>query len=545
MSSAGEDLAILIRSCLQPISDDLPAGTDPATDPRHMAVRIEARKLGSATAGRVDWDLMLESGSALLRSTSKDLVAGVVVALSLHVLKGEEGLVAGLDLVSGLMKSFWPAIFPQRAAQRISYIGWLIDRTAKHLSLTQGVDPTCHAHLEAAATRFGQVVGERLERGAPSLRPLVEQIERLRPAVVEVAPVALAPPVAHGSDEPVPVLDGAPVRRDGARSGAEVEALQEAAPKEAPQTMDAVLLTREVGASLVRAAHVLRRSNLGNGMAYRLLRVGRWLHLARAPSPESDGRTRVAALSEENRSSLHALAERQAWASLVEQSETLLEGHSFCLDLHRFSAVGLQQLGATHADARSAVVLELASLLRRMPTLMELCDSSGRPLADDETKDWIRAEVMRDVTSPSGAETSALGLALPSKDVLPREDSELVGLVVGRSTGEAIALLQQRCASAESGRIRFRARLELARVAVEGGRPELAVAIHEALDKECVTRGLEDWDPALASEALRGHISCLKALDGGGKDATIANARASLLRRLSGFDPLAAFELGR
>lgn len=548
MPQSYEELSAKVEVWLAPISEQSPSGADTASDPRLMAVKGEVKRIGSPTAGPPNWEVVLESGADILEHSSKDLIAGVAIACALQMTQGEPGLTAGLHLVAGLIEGFWTSLYPTRPETRKSYITWLIDRTSRALSQVPALDHPGHVRLSAAAARLNKVIGEKLGRDAPSIRPLREELERLAPPsepTPEPEPVAAKPSapspvtVAEGPRPPAPVAE--PVPAPPARAVALGE----------PQG-GAPMTVREVGAALMQAAHQARRANLADAAAYRLLRVGRWLHVAAPPAAASPGeRTAIPRLPKDRREALERLAREgteSASRSLIELSETLFESNTFSLDLHRFSAEALGRLGGAHTQARRAIELEVAGFLRRLPGLPGILDAEGLPLADEQTLRWIAVEASS--AEPGARSAGALSASAPPPEpkadgAPPREVAHAVSDAArepppGAPLSEVFAHLQAQADAARSGDVRFRARLALAAAALHGAKLDLALGIYETLEAECSERRLDDWDPALTSSTLRGYIECLRAIERRGKNPSLESARLILFRRLCKVDPTAA-----
>ncbi len=69
----------------------------------------------------------------------------------------------------------------------------------------------------------------------------------------------------------------------------------------------------------------------------------------------------------------------------------------------------------------------------------------------------------------------------------------------------------------------------------------VAQAVYEELEKEATLHGLDEWEPELVSECLKGLIACTRALSkdprGASKDFT------PQYKRLCRLDPAAAHEV--
>jgi type VI secretion system protein VasJ len=182
------------------------------------------------------------------------------------------------------------------------------------------------------------------------------------------------------------------------------------------------------------------------------------------------------------------------------------------------------------------VVSELRTLLVRMPQLPTLAFANGEALADPATRSWIEEEVAAGKAAGSGAsaaeatdEGSGERLAAARK------------LLSDGQVAEGLGALQAEVASRPAGRARFRARLALARACAGSSLLPLAKATYEELDLEAVRHGLDEWEPALAAECLKGLIAATRALSkdprGSGDTLTLRH------QRLCRLDPAAAHEV--
>jgi type VI secretion system protein VasJ len=321
-------------------------------------------------------------------------------------------------------------------------------------------------------------------------------------------------------------------------------------------TADAVTdFLRNVGTALLGAAGALRHASVADPLPYRLMRMGLWLHLARPPVAGANGRTPLPSLPDPLRTKLETLENNQRWADLLDEAESALGQHRFALGLHRFSAAALTGLGESHAAAHAALVQELGAQLRRMPGVEELVAANGKPLTDDATRAWLRAQVLPTSTSsatPStGPSAAASPLALPPLS-LPSETSaagsspaledEARALLAEGRVHEAVTRLQGAIAAATTGRARFLSRLALARLCANAGQLPLARAVYDALDEEVSAHSLDTWEPALAAACLEGWLSTRSPgeKEGGRVAAKIRNR----YRRLARLDSSAALRVG-
>ncbi|MBU8900867.1 type VI secretion system domain-containing protein, partial [Corallococcus sp. M34] len=353
------------------------------------------------------------------------------------------------------------------------------------------------------------------------------------------APVAVATGPAPSPAQPAPVAPPAP----------RVEL--PAPPSQPPVTAEgATDFLRNVGTSLLGAATTLRQASSADPLAYRLQRMGLWLHLSALPTANAQGNTVLAPLPTALMSRLETMSSHGRWSEVLDEAESALHQHRFALTLHRFTVEALTGLGASHAEARHTAVMELGSLLRRLPGAESLLASDGSPLTDEPTRAWLRAEVL-DTRAPGPTPRAAVALTLPPMAPLAMSGSgntqaledEARALADSGQLADAIARLQATVASTLTGRERFLARLALARQAANAGFLPLARALFEALDVEVSSHSLDAWEPALAAACLEGWLSTHTATQTDVEGAWLSVKVRNRYRRLSQLDPTAALRV--
>jgi type VI secretion system protein VasJ len=508
---------------LEPIPGAAPTGRDARAEPAYEEVTREIEKLSALTGAKVAWPTVVDKGSEILKGVSKDLRIASFVAYGLYAQEGLDGLATGTIAVAEMMETFWPTMFPDaaRIKGRVGALKWLLDKLAETLPARQvtAKDKAPLENLQVAVKRLNEVARARFGNDCPGFGPTMEAVERLKASVpADAAPKPAAPPPqaapAASSEAPKP----------SAPSPAA------AAPAAAADPAKAAEFLRQVGQSLIDTAGTLRKANITDAVSYRILRIGCWFHMVKAPDAPG-GKTQIPALAADVRARLEKLTGESNWAELLDLTESTLPKARFLLDLHRYTALALQSMGAQ--PARQAVLGEVATLLRRMPEVMDLKAADDSPLCSAETKAWIAQDVL-----PKGGGGAGAGPAAPAPAAHPDGKDEWVAearkLLATGKPGDAIALAGRKMSTATGGRSRFQARLELAGLCAASGQKALARTLYEALDQECVTRQLDEWDPALSAACLEGLLTLTR-----GKDMTPADL-AARSRRLAVLDPVAA-----
>ena len=517
-----EEITAGVAPLLEAVPGASPAGAPARLDPAYEAVVAEVAKLEAPSGAPVDWDAVARGARQVLTAKSKDLLMAAYLARALQVKEGLRGLATGEALLVGLLERYWDSMQPdaRRLRGRANALNWLLERAVP--ALPSGPLPT-PGDTEAAlalSRRLADLAREKLADLTPAFGGLLEALEAVKatvapPPAAAPAPAAGPPAAAPAAGSPSPALAAAPPSLGSA--------------------LEATSFLRAIGEALVDAARKLREASPVDEVAYRILRVGLWVHLEKAP-PAPSGRTAIPAPPEALRSRLDLLLQNQKWSALLDEAESALPGHRLALDLQRLAWQALSALGAGYERARAAVTSEVRALLGRMPELPGLSFDNGTPLASPPTRSWIEETVL----GREGSGPAPHGDAPPSEAVASALAEGRKLLTDGR-TAEGLRRLGVAVAASGSGRARFLARLALAKACAAAGLPALAKGGFEELDREAQGHRLEDWEPELAVETLKGLIASARAL---GKDPRGgASPMIDEYDRLCRLDPAAAHEI--
>lgn len=522
-----ETLRTRTRPLLAAIPGPSPAGAPARLEPAYQAVASEVAKLDAPAGGEVDWRAVVSGAEELLRTRSKDIVLAAFLAHGLQATAGLDGLAAGIALVADLLDAYWETAFPdvKRLRGRVNAIQWLVERSRATLPGVQAGagDAAAVAGLEAAAQRLAEVVRARFADQAPAMGPLLDEVARLRGEVAQASSSAPELPAA------APAL--APTAPASAPAGAPAAAPMPEGPGALAGAAQATEYLRSAGTALAAAAGVIRKAEPTDALAYRLLRTAVWLHL-QSPPAATGGKTPVPPPPEALRAQLATLAQNQKWTALLEAAEGALPQHRFWLDLQRHAAQALGALGGGYARARDAVIVEVRSLLARMPALPALAFADGSALADAPTRTWLDEEV-----APRPAAAGAAPVDGASTEAIVAARRQLAGGQIA----DALAALQAVAAGAADGRGRFQVRLELAKAAAGAGLLAVAKATYDDLDREAAAHRLDDWEPALVAEVLKGLVAATRSLQNDPRG--VRDALVPQYQRLCRLDPAAAHEV--
>jgi type VI secretion system protein VasJ len=463
----------------------------------------------------------------VLQSKGKDLLMAGYLAYGLYQDRGLTALPTGLMLVVGFVDQYADTMFPSRPRGRSNALAWFTDHLEKALAQE---NPTPDQRelvitIDRAVKELADVARDKMGDAAPGMSPLRERMQRMLLAVPEKKPQAPPPPKPAAPSPAQP-------QAQAARPAASAPAMP-AVSGDISSAEDVTKFLIDTGKSLVTAAGLLRRADASTPAAYRLIRTGLWLHLSAAPPADAGGKTNVPGLPEARRKQFETILANGKWLAALEETESALQQFRFCLDLNRMSHQALTALGDTHKHAAEAVAAETATLLRRMPDLIDLSAGDGTPFADNETRAWI--------ADNAGSGGGAGPARSTGDDGVPAEAlAELRGLMKTKPQ-DGMKRGMELINAASSPRSKLLCRLALAEACLDADQGKLARGMFAAIDREMQDRGLQDWDPPLVGRCLEGFMRSIRAA---AKAGSPYQGSEEIFERLCLVDPAAAAKLG-
>ncbi|MEW5767534.1 MAG: type VI secretion system protein TssA [bacterium] len=488
----------LTQAGVQPITPDSPAGSLLGVeDPDFEQLQIEIRKLDSLAREPVDWHEVVRLSASILTKKSKDLRVLSYLCLGLFNQQGYAGLSLGLTIWRDLIENFWETLYPAliRKRGRIAAISWLSEKVGAKvgqdkpdLKDREAIDK-CNNLLK----RITELLDDRLAEDSPGLsqlhRPIQEHLKTLE---------SLAPPREEEKPKPPPeTVAETPPTKEGLIRRAVSSIFK---PEEITSVEQANKAIKEAQGIIRRAASFLRETDPTHPLSYRISRAVSWMDINSLPN-NNKGRTLIPPPPEKPEKYEQALANGNAQAVLAE-AESRFPQALLWLDLQRFVVQAMSALGTSYQEAQQAVCEELRSFLSRLPGLIELQFQNGLPLAGDQTRLWVKNEIL----PAKAGESPSEGKAEP--DQLKEAVKKAERLISEGKLREAVALLQKGLAQLPVRRDQFLWRLSLAKLCLEAGHPQLAIPQLESLDEESNRFSLEEWEPALSLEVLRSLLQC-------------------------------------
>ncbi len=480
-----------------PINGTSPAGVSVRNDPTFDELTAEIAKTESMTATVIDWTLVQQLSTTILKTKSKDYRVASYLAYALLEAEGLQGLLSGLRMYEGMVRNFWDTAFPEksRIRGRIGALRWLNDRLASALTRDKprsGSDELV-LEFEKAATEFVAIIRNKLaEEGAEEQSPGFAEL--LADAAARADELRARKAAAERAKEEE-------ARRAEALASGEILAAE-----------DADKVIDDCREKLSRVADFLYNANPADPLPYLIRRSITWGCLGTAPVHENRT-TYIPPVPSEELQRCEGLAASGEWLSIIAQIETNLAERIFAFGLQRHCAVALENLGGEYSAAKVAVVSELAGLLRRMPELMDLKFNDGTPMVDAATRSWLQTEVLSSAGGASGTQSNG-GAESGVVQEIEETTDEARRRLAGGNVQEALMLFQAGIARSPQRRLRFLWRLHLAKLCMESGKPQLALPQLMSLDEEVQRFCLEEWEPQLSLQVVQHLFLCRRQLSG-------------------------------
>jgi type VI secretion system protein VasJ len=480
-----------LESLIAPIEGGV--GEDLSYDEAFEAVKAEIDKQNQIEGGPIEWKNVEELSSDLIANRTKDFRLVLYYAMARTQKEGIVGLFEGLVVLNELCLTLWEPMYPalRRPRARGNLLSWFNELATPIVQAAQPT-PQQRSVVEGLGKVFADLdafLAEKLGEAYPPMMTLsdsVRSLVRRAPAAPVAAPEP--PPPSVSMPQPAPSAEAA------ADSFAATPA--EGAPQAGGAVMAAVSIVdadsayvalQQVAPILGQASGALFNVDPASVDAYRLGMQAAFLLIGGDPYNEN-GQTTLPGPLDQVRQSLAALASSSDWQGLVNTGWQALQEQPFWLDASRALAQGLRGLGAPHDAAAPVVEREVAALLARAPSLPNLTFSDGTPLADGETQSWV-----------GGLGAGGGGGGGGAKSPVDRAAAEATKLAGEGNLAQAMTVLS-RAAQTTSPVDRFRARLEIAKLALSQQLLDMARAHLDALERSAEEHRLASWDPALCAE---------------------------------------------
>jgi type VI secretion system protein ImpA len=583
----------LPENILSRIPGENPSGQNLRWEPVYERVKEARREEEDLPQG--DWSykvktadpaLVIRLTSEALATKTKDLQLAAWLTEALVIQNGISGLSAGLELLAGMIESFWDTLYPEpedgdmelRAAP-LNWVGSFLAEQVRKIPLTRsrydwfkymesravGYEAMCKenearmkaretaiaekkltpeafdqdAHLTprefyldlandlhralTASQALDELCKEKLKADSPSYGKLRSALEDLQSLVGTF----LASTAEVKSEIPQPAVDLPPVER----------VITPVPPRGQPIS-DEPLDRDDAKRRIMAMANYVRSLDPSSPEPYLILRALGWGELLGKRSSVTD--TDFEPPASETRQKLRQLAKDADWKDLLEASETALA--SPCgmawFDLHRYSAKACRELGGDYDPVVRAIGSIVTALLTDFPDLPKSTFLDGTSVASPETLSWLE----ENFSPPRSTEEEAVATASPQAfhtggHEEPSPDVQELAMHAARSgrIQEAIKILTNEIAQEHSGRKRFERKTQLAEVCLTAGKESIAYPILKDLAKEIECRKLADWEsPTMLATPLTLLYRCMNKIGGD------VSEKQEIYERICRLDPIQA-----
>jgi len=457
---------------LNPIPGDNPSGEDLRYTPIYDRIKEARREEEESEQGewktelkKADYPLVVKLASEAIANKSKDVQIAVWLTDALLRTEGFAGLNQGLELLRGLVGTFWETLYPQLEdgdaelrAGPLDWVGsnltvplqmvplnkarhgWLDYTESRKISYEEQADTDAKKEARAKALQEGRVAPEAFDKSfsetpkafyasaeatldnctatlqtldalcqekfgdtGPSFRELKKGLETVRHSVH-----LLLQKKRETEPDAVEVQAEQGAAGEAGEGAPTAGMLGRAAPVMAgiviPLADKEPPGRREAIAGVARAAAALRRLDPYSPAPYLMMRGLRWGEL-RAAFQNSD-MTLLEGPPTVLRQHIKRLAIEGKWEELLEAAENAmsLPCSRGWLDLQRFVVDACVGLGGKYTGIAIAIRSELKALLRDLPQLLETNLLDDSPAVNSETQAWLKELAAEPATpSPDGA----------------------------------------------------------------------------------------------------------------------------------------------
>lgn len=504
----------------EPISEAAPVGDPVRYEEIFESLQAQMDRIGALTGEEVEWNVVVELATEILKTKSKDLLVMTYLTLGLFENEGYAGLAAAFEAYREFLTTFWEGCFPKVKPPhgRYNALQYIADKILPLVELKAGQaakHPTdnekeaVHACADAVA-KLDEAVATAFasQPDTPNMLPIVRAFKALKE---KVGPLVGA--------EPAPT-EGAPAAAPAAPAAAPVAAA-------VPDTFSSA--TQAVQAVVKVAKYLLAQDNK-DARGYRLMRA---VHFGGLAAPPKDGI--IPGPPPARRQFFENLASSGNWPQLLTDAEGQFATTPLWLDMQRYVALAANGQGPAFKAAHDAVALETVALQGRLPEIFNLTFKDGTPFADGATKAWLN-EVAGQFGGSGGGGGGGAG------DALAKAIEEARKLLAEAKGEDAVARLSRAMDESAGRRQRFRAQLALAGFCLDMNKLALAGSLLEGLESVIEQYQLEEWEPDLAARALGDLYSCLRKAKPKPTPEDVKR-NAEVFARLCRLDPAKALKL--
>lgn len=512
-----------------PISQENAVGIDIRYESVFEILQTEVDKLYSpAMAGDVNWQKICELATEIIQNHSKDLTTAAYLGVALVKNHGIAGFEIGLTILMDMSDVYWNTLFPplKKKKRRLGAIEWWCERGGTALALLppESVPQSKIKALLDRLEKFNEAMSSKLASTIP-LYHIVESLELLEqpeeqllekeelsvpeekmtsvPRMEEKAQPKNPPPSTEkkGKTAPSPLEKKTSVVIPKKKISASPMPLGEMV-----SLADAKRSFNQTVTQLKKIAEAFRANDISDPLSYAIVRFDAWVKVNELP-PAKEGKTQIPSPGKQEVDLLKKLFELEKWVELINASENNLGRYIFWMDLNRYTAVALEKMGSSHADALETVRFTTSTFCCRLRGIESYAFSDGLPFASDDTLAWIETLGVSPAVG-TGRVDSVVAL-LPSQTIgeCGQDDRQQIverakKLVSEKNLHAGMALLQGYFSSSVALKDRFLWQIEMAALLLASNQEQAAFPLIINIVETIEKFRLQQWDPEMSMRGL-------------------------------------------
>lgn len=459
-----------------PNSDQSPCGVDAKYDDAYLLMESEIDKINSVAEGaQPNWQYVSDECKSLLELRTKDIKLLSWWAYAQYKLNGLTGFTQAIQTINQLLTTFGKELFPKSNRAKWGALSWF--ETVMNLQLVQ--DRQVIVPIDTA---------EELLTLLHSFQTLAKEVcetqDRLFSEACRLLEAKVSEKKQRDAAEKPKILSVAVNTTDNNTSSGEIT-----------NDADAIKILNQLKKHAEQLTHYWRERQIDDGRALRMTRMISWLEIDSIPLVQH-GNTMINPPSLERIEQIDELISEGKNDAALQMIENVIFRSPFWLSGH-YKAFEIYE-SVQKKKAAAEIKNMLISFINSNEGITELKFRDGTPFVPSQMKEWLNEHTR------GGAGTEEGDIAVGALAIIGEQCYELVNK---KNSKEAMEMLQRSFRDAGSQEEKFRWRLLHAQVALAAGKPLMALALIEELEREIEHFSLEEWQPELVAEVYRFYLN--------------------------------------
>ncbi|MDD5158791.1 MAG: type VI secretion system protein TssA [Sulfuricurvum sp.] len=460
---------------INPLSDQSLCGVDAKYDDVYLLMESEIDKINSVAEGaQPNWQYVSNECKSLLELRTKDIKLLCWWAYAQYKLNGLSGFTHAIQTINQLLENFGKELFPKSNRAKWGALSWF--ETVMNLQLVQDrqvIVPIDEAEdfltlLHSFQTLAKEVCETEDRLFSEACRLLEAKVSEKQQR--DAAEKPKTPSIAvHTADNP--------------SSG------------EITNDADAIKILNQLKKNAEQLTHYWRERQIDDGRALRMTRMISWLEIDALPLVQN-GNTMLNAPGIERIEQIDSLISEGKNDAALQMIENVIFRSPFWLSGHHKAFEIYESIQKNKAAAE--VKNMLISFITSNEGITELKFRDGTPFVPSQMKEWLNEHTRGGMVTKEG-DTAVDALAIIGE--------QCYELVNKKNSKEAMEILQRSFRDAGSQEEKFQWRLLHAQVALAAGKPLMALALIEELEREIEHFSLEEWQPELVAKVYRFYLN--------------------------------------